>query len=141
MTKLSNSAKNLKKIFRNDAFVLGVLTDANVELGNYETAFAYGQKMIDIKPNTSSYARAAHLRSLDGDHSGAVELFKLAARAADPTDKESQSWCLVQLGDEFWKNGKYAEAEKVYDEALSNFPNYYLASSRKRKSSRRAGRF
>ena len=125
--------KQLEKDFPKDAFVLGVLTDANVELGNYEAAFAYGQKMVDIKPNTSSYARAAHLRSLDGDHTGAVELFKLAARAADPTDKESQSWCLVQLGDEFWKNGKYAEAEKVYDEALSNFPNYYLALAAKGK--------
>lgn len=119
--------KGLEKDFPKDAFVLGVLTDANVELGNYEAAFDYGQKMIDTKPNTASYARAAHLRSLDGDHAGAVELFKLAARSADPTDKETQSWCLVQLADELWKNGKYAEAEKIYDEALFNFPNYYLA--------------
>lgn len=119
--------KQLEKDFPKDAFILGVLTDANVELGNYETAFEYGQKMIDTKPNTASYARAAHLRSLDGAHDGAVELFKQAARSADPTDKETQSWCLVQLADELWKNGKYAEAEKVYDEALFVFPNYYLA--------------
>lgn len=133
--------KELEKDFPNDAFVLGVLTDANVELGNYETAFAAGQKMIDTKPNTASYARAAHLRSLDGDHEGAVELFTLAARAADPTDKESQSWCLVQLGDEFWKNGKYAEAEKVYDEAAANFPNYYLAFAGKGKARAAQGDF
>ena len=53
--------KQLEKDFPKDAFVFGVLTDANVELGNYEAAFEYGQKMIDTKPNTSSYARAAHL--------------------------------------------------------------------------------
>ena len=101
--------KQLEKDFPNDAFVLGVLIDANSELGNYETAFAYGQKMVDIKPNTSSYARAAHLRSLDGDHTGAVELFKLAARAADPTDKESQSWCLCSSAT---NSGKTANTRK-----------------------------
>lgn len=126
--------KQLEKDFPTDSFVLGVLTDANVELGNYDQAFAYGQKMLDAKPNTSSYARAAHLRSLDGAHDGAVELYKLAARSADPTDKETQSWCLVQLGDELWKYGKFAEAEKIYDEALVNFPNYYLALAAKGKA-------
>lgn len=111
----------------NDSFFYGVLTDANAELGNYKEAVEAAQKMVNLKPNTSSYARVAHLRSLYGDHNGSVEMFKLAARTADPLDKETQSWCLVQLGDEFWKNGKYPEAEKVYDEALQNFPNYYLA--------------
>lgn len=125
--------KQLEKDFPNDAFVFGVLTDANVELGNYDEAFSYGQKMLDAKPNTSSYARAAHLRSLDGNTDGAIELFKTAARAADPTDKETQSWCLVQLGDELWKYGKYPQAEKVYDEALVNFPNYHLALAGKGK--------
>lgn len=124
----------LEKDFPTDSFVLGVLTDANVELGNYDAAFSYGQKMLDAKPNTASYARAAHLRSLDGAHDGAVELYKLAARSADPTDKETQSWCLVQLGDELWKYGKFAEAEKIYDEALVNFPNYYLALAAKGKA-------
>jgi len=133
--------KELEKEFPKDAFVLGVLTDANFELGNYDAAFEYGQKMIDTKPNTSSYARAAHLRSFDGEHDGSVELYKTAARSADPTDKETQSWCLVQLGDELWKYGKYAEAEKVYDEALVNFPNYYLALAAKGKARASLGDF
>lgn len=121
------AGKDLQQKFPNDAFVYGVLTDANVELGNYKEAVEAAQKMVDLKPNSNSYARVAHLRSLHGDMEGAVEAFKAAARTADPQDKEAQSWCLVQLGDELWKNGKYAEAEKVYDEALLNFPNYHLA--------------
>ena len=119
--------KKLQNEYPNDAFVYGVLTDANVESGNYKEAVEAAQKMVDLKPNSNSYARVAHLRSLNGDHAGAVEMFKIAARTADPLDKEAQSWCLVQLGDELWKNGKYAESEKVYDEALANFPDYYLA--------------
>ena len=133
--------KELEKDFPNDTFVLGVLTDANVELGNYDAAFAYGQKMLDTKPNTASYARAAHLRSIDGNTEGAIELFKTAARSADPTDKETQSWCLVQLGDELWKYGKYPQAEKVYDEALINFPNYHLALAGKGKARASLGDF
>lgn len=125
------AGKKLHTEFPNDEFVFGVLTDANAELGNYKEAVEAAQKMVDLKPNMSSYARVAHLRSLYGDHNGAVEMFKLAARTADPMDKEAQSWCLVQLGDEFWKNGKYAEAEKVFDESLQNFPNYHLALSGK----------
>ena len=117
----------LNKEFPNDPFVYGVLTDANVELGNYDKAIEMGQKMVDLRPNTASYARVAHLRSLYGDHEGAVEMFTTAARTADPNDKESQSWCLVQLGDELMKNGNYERAEKVYDEAANNFPNYHLA--------------
>lgn len=119
--------------FPSDAFAYGVLTDANAELGNYDAAVAAAQKMVDLKPNTASYARVAHLRSLYGDHEGAVEMFKSAARTADPFDKEAQSWCLVQLGDELWKNGKYPEAERVYDEALRVFPNFYLATAAKGK--------
>ncbi|HVE58639.1 MAG TPA: tetratricopeptide repeat protein [Pyrinomonadaceae bacterium] len=126
-TEALELGKKLQTEFPDDAFVYGVLTDANAELGNYKEAVEAAQKMVDLKPNSNSYARVAHLRSLYGDTEGAVEMFKTAARTADPADKEAQSWCLVQLGDELWKNGKYAEAEKVYDEALQNFPNFHLA--------------
>lgn len=119
--------KKLQNDFPKDAFVYGILTDANVELGNYPDAVAAAQKMVDLRPNSNSYARVAHLRSLHGDHPGAVEMYKMAARTADPQDEEAQSWCLVQVGDEFWKNGKFKEAEAVYDEALQQFPNYHLA--------------
>ena len=126
-TEALELGKKLQTIAPDDALVDGVLTDANAELGNYAEAVTMAQKMVDTKPNTSSYARVAHIRSLYGDMNGAVEMFKIAARTADPQDKEAQSWCLVQLGDEYWKNGKYAEAEKVYDESLQNFPNYHFA--------------
>ena len=117
----------LQKQNPRDSFVYGVLTDANAELGNYEAAIDAAQKMVDLKPNMSSYARVAHLRSLHGDHEGAIEMFKLAARTASPGDRESQTWCIVQVGDELWKTGKFAEAEKVYDEALGNLPDYHYA--------------
>ncbi len=117
-------AERLKKQIPNDAFVYGVLTDAAVELGDYEAAIEAAQKMVDLKPNTASYARIGHLRSLHGDHTGAIEMLTLAARVADPQDKESQSWCLVQLGTEYFKRGDLTRAEKAIDESLQISPGY-----------------
>lgn len=133
--------RQLQKDFPNDAFVYGVLTDAHVELGNYAEAIDAAQKMVDLKPNMSSYARVAHLRSLHGDHEGAIEMFKLAARTANPSDKEAQSWNVVQIGDELLKQGKYAEAEEIFDEALQNFPGYYLATAGKGRARAAQGDF
>jgi tetratricopeptide (TPR) repeat protein len=120
-------AKELEKEAPTDAFVLGVITDALTELGNYPEAVIAAQRLVDQKPSSSSYARVAHLRWLHGDHAGAVELYKMAARTADPMDKEAQCWALTQLGDEYWRNGKFVDAERVYDEALSVMPTYSLA--------------
>jgi tetratricopeptide (TPR) repeat protein len=119
-TKLDNENPN-------NSFVYGVLTDANVELGNYAEAIKFAQKMVDMKPNMSSYTRVAYLRSLHGDSVGAIESYKMAARIADPQDLEAQAWCNVHLGDEFYKIGKFIEAEKSYDTALQIFPNYAAA--------------
>lgn len=117
----------LDREFPNDAFIKGVLTDAHMELGNYPEAVAAAQEMVDLRPNSLSYSRVAQLRSLHGDSAGAIKMMTLAAKTADPADKTLQSWCLVQLGDEHWKVGKYVEAEKIYDEALATNPGYFLA--------------
>ena len=114
-----------------DAIVYGVLTDANVELGNYPEAVDAVQKMVDTRPNMESYARVAAVRSLYGDTDGAITAMSLAARIADPKDHEAQAWCLAHLGDEYFKIGKFAEAEKQYDAALQVFPNYHFGLSGK----------
>jgi len=117
----------LDREFPNDAFIKGVLTDAHIELGNYDEAVAAAQQMVDLRPNSLSYARVAQLRSLYGDHKGSVEMYKLATRTADPADPEAKSWCLVRLGDEYFKNGNLDAAERSYDEALSLMPQYHMA--------------
>ncbi len=117
-----------------DPFVLGILTDANAELGDYKIAAEYAQKLVDTRPDSRSYSRAAHIRSLYGDHDGAVEMYILAARTADPADREARAWCLAQLGNEYWKNGKYADSLRVYDEALQIFPDYHHAQYGKGRS-------
>lgn len=119
--------KRLEQEFPDDAFVYGVLTDANAELGNYKEAIEAAQKMVDLKPNSASYARVAHIRSLHGDHKGAVEMLLAAARSSDPADKEAQSWALTQLGKEYFKAGNMKRAEAAIDEGLQLSPAYPLA--------------
>ncbi len=117
----------LQKTNPNDPFIYGVLTDANMELGNYKEAVEAAQKMVDLRPNMESYARVSYVRTHYGDSDGAIQAMSLAARIADPMDKEAQAWCLTYLGNEYFKVGRFEEAEKQYDTALQTFPNYHLA--------------
>lgn len=124
-------ATQLLKEFPDDAFLYGILADSNMELGEYANAVQATQKMVDLRPNTASYARVAQVRTLHGDHEGALNIMTQAAKSADPKETETQSWCLVQLGDERWKNGEYDQAAKLYDEALNIYPGYFLALASK----------
>jgi tetratricopeptide (TPR) repeat protein len=131
--------KKLLEINQRDAFIYGVLTDANVELGNYEDAIEAVQKMVDTRPNMESYARVGHVRSLHGDSDGAIQALSLASRVADPGDKEAQSWCLVFLGNEYFNVGRYADAERQYDGALKILPDFHLALAGKGRARAAAG--
>ncbi len=131
--------QELQQSHPQDAIVYGVLTDANIELGNYKEAADAVQKMVDIRPNTESYARVSYVRSMYGDSDGAIEAMKTAARSADPQDKEAQAWCLSRLGNEYFRIGKYDQAEKVYDEALQIFPKYHFALTGKGNARAAAG--
>lgn len=120
-------ARELQKHNSKDAFFYGALTDANIELGNYKEAVKNAQEMVDTRPDMASYARVSYVRSLHGEPDGAIEAMKLAAKIADPNDREAQAWCLVHLADEFFKTGKYRDAELQYDNALKTFSGYHLA--------------
>ncbi|MFN6964746.1 MAG: tetratricopeptide repeat protein [Pyrinomonadaceae bacterium] len=133
--------KQLAAELPNDAFVWGILTDANAELGNYDEAVRSAQRMVDIRPNAASYARVGHIRSLHGDTAGAIEAFRLAARMSDPADSESRSWAVVQIGNEYWRTGRYGDAVRSYDEALEIFPDYYLALAGKGRALASLGEF
>ncbi len=136
-----NFAKQLQQDHPQDYSVYGFMTDANVELGNYPEAVEAVQKMVDLRPAMEAYARVSYVRSLYGDTAGAIEAMGIAARSVDPREKEAQAWCLVHLGDEHFKAGQFAEAEKQYDFALQAFPNYHFALAGKAHARAAAGDF
>lgn len=129
----------LQQKYPQDAVIHGVLTDANIELGNYKEAADAAQRMVDLRPNMESYIRVANVRSVYGDADGAIEALTLAARIADPLDKEARAWCVAHLGDEYFKIGRFTEAEKHYDAALEIFPDYHFAVAGKGRARAAAG--
>ena len=84
--------------FRDDDHdVWGMITDALVETGDYAGAVKAAQRMIDLRPDSSSYSRVSYLRELHGDTEGAIQAMTLAVKAANPNDPEGLAWYRAQL--------------------------------------------
>ncbi len=122
-------ARRARAVQPQDPENYGAITDALVELGDYEGAVEAAQTMVDLRPDTSSYARASYLRALYGDTEGAIEMMRFAADAAK--DPESIAWCRVHLGDELMNANQPAAAEREFDIALYIFPDYHAALAAK----------
>jgi len=97
------------------------------------------QKMVDLRPDSSSYARVSYLRSLHGDSKGAIDAMIAALKATNPNDPESAAWCRVQIGNEVMNAGKLEEAEREFDSALLIFPDHSLALQSKARARVAAG--
>ena len=133
------TARRAQTIRDDDHDVWGQITDALVELGNYPAAVKSAQRMVDLRPDSSSYARVSYLRSLHGDTYGAIQAMNAAVRAADPNDREAMAWCRVQLGNELMNAGKLAAAESQFDDALRIFPDHRLGLHAKARARMAAG--
>jgi len=95
--------------------------------------------MVDLRPDSSSYARISYLRALHGDTYGAIQAMNAAVKAADPNDREGMAWCRVQLGNELMNAGKLAAAESQFDDALRIFPDHRLGLHAKARARMAAG--
>ena len=104
----------------------GVLGDAQVELGLYEAAIESFQMMVDLKPNLDSYSRVSYMRELSGDVQGAIEAMEMALDAGAP-GTETTAWVRVQLGDLYLRSGRPQKAAELFEGALRDFDEYYLA--------------
>jgi tetratricopeptide (TPR) repeat protein len=104
----------------------GLLVDALVELGRYEAAEAALQRMVDLKPNLSSYARVSYFRELHGDIPGAREGLELAASAGAATP-ESVAYVQTLLGNLELTDGRTEQARRAYRQALASRPGHDAA--------------
>ena len=110
------------------AFSHGVLVDALVELGDYENAVQTCDKMLGLRPDLRSYARAAYLRELHGDVHGAQQVMQMACDAG-MAGQENRAWALYQLGKLYFNTGKRDTAEFIYKGILQERPGYAYALS------------
>ncbi|WP_437830131.1 tetratricopeptide repeat protein [Sorangium sp. So ce1153] len=102
-----------------DALALGTLSDAALELGLFEVAARAAQRMVDQRPGLPSYARAAHLRWLQGDAATAKRIIRLAIDAGDPREPEALAWTLSQAAAMLWHEGDNEAADRVFARALA----------------------
>lgn len=109
--------------------VYGIIGDAQIELGQYEAAAATIQKMVDTRPELSSYSRVSYVRELHGDIPGAITAMEQAVTSAGTLASENALWTQVQLGHLYFNQGDLENAEKIYQQALQARPNYLYASA------------
>lgn len=119
-------AEKARQINPNNAYVYGVLVDANVELGNYDEAVAMSDKMQALKPSLESYSRASYLREIYGSYPGAISAMKLAVQAGLP-GSEPYCWSKNILGHLYETTGQLADADREYAGILLLRPSYAFA--------------
>ncbi len=102
---------------------LGIVSDAQTQLGQYDQAVASLQQMVNLRPDLSSYSRISYLRELYGDVPGAIEAMKQAIQAGGPVP-ENLAYTDVLLGNLYFNGGHLADAEGQYHRALRDFPGY-----------------
>jgi pentatricopeptide repeat protein len=108
--------------------IYGPMVDGLVELGRYGEAERTLQRMIDLKPNLASYARASYLRELHGDLRGAGEAMRLAVSAGGDS-AENAAYVQVLLGNLELEQGHAGAARHAYRTALSRFAGYPAAEA------------
>jgi tetratricopeptide (TPR) repeat protein len=121
-------ATKLSKRMPDDVMIYGFLTDANVELGNYDAAEMACQRMLDLRTgNLPAVTRAAYLRELFGEIDGALELMNMAFQSTPPAQAEDGAWILTQMAHLELATGNLEKAEKYLHQALAMFPSYHYA--------------
>ena len=119
-------AEKAKEINPYNAFIYGLLVDANVEMGNYKKAVENSDSMVSIRPDLRSYSRISYLREIHGDYPGAIEAMKLAV-GAGMQGEEGTEWARVQLAHLYENTGDLRSAEMHYTIALDERPDYAYA--------------
>jgi len=106
----------------------GVLSDALLELGDYEQAVKICDKMLSLRPDLRSYSRASYLREVHGDLAGAQQVMKSACDAG-VSGHENRAWTLYQLGKLYFNEGKLDTAAYIFNGILTERPDYAYAHS------------
>jgi tetratricopeptide (TPR) repeat protein len=101
----------------------GVIGDAQVGLGRYSPGFNAYQRMVNLLPNLSSFARVSYARELTGDIPGAIDAMRRAARSG-ALIAENRAWTATQLGDLYLGTGQLEEAQRHYRAARRAAPDF-----------------
>jgi tetratricopeptide (TPR) repeat protein len=114
------------------AILYGALSDAELQLGNYDAALAAVQRMVDLSPDMASLARASYTWELRGNIEEARRLMQRAL--ADAPTAADRAFALVHLGSLSFDEGDANAALTYYREALDASPSDVSALAGKARS-------
>lgn len=120
------TAIKAQKVNPYNAYIYGLMVDSYVELGMYDSAVANADRMVNIRPDLTSYSRISYLREIYGSYDAAIEAMKLAVDAGGRGD-ENTEWARCQLGALYEKKGDYKTAESLYSMSLALRNDYPYA--------------
>lgn len=127
--QFANAKQQIQKaiaVNSKSAFAWGVLCDAYVELGHYDSAVIACDSMMAIRPDIRAYSRASYLRELFGDTKGATDLMAQAVNSGGPGE-ESKAWAAYTLGILYLNGGKLDTADYIFQKTLEERPSYPYA--------------
>ncbi len=129
--KASADGLRLTKLHPEKLNSWAVLTDALLELGEYEKADSTIQEMRRLGSDTAqTEIRVGRLLFLQGKTAEAQNhLFRALAFTQNipAPPRETVAWCRWQLGELAFSTGDYGGAERYYREALGGYSNYVQA--------------
>ncbi len=125
-SKAAGYAREMIARWPGDVQSWGTLGDALLEMGQYDAARDAFAKMMQLKPGLMSYNRMGFYRFVTGDPEAGIALMKDAVKAG-ARYPENKAWCLVELGNMYFKLGRWAEAEAAYSDAVATFPASHTA--------------
>ncbi len=110
----------------------GALSDAQIQLGQYDDGFASIDTMVSLRPDAAALTRASYAAELRGDVAGATDLME-RARSKAPTGAD-QAFALYYLGELAFNAGDPNTALQRYNEALAASPQDPAALGGKAKA-------
>lgn len=102
----------------------GLLGDVLMEIGQLDDAIKAYQQMMDLRPDSRANARAAHVRWLKGDLSGAIGAMQDAVGSVGSRDAESAAWMQTRLAFYHFQAGDSKLARRSCDAALTLMDDY-----------------
>ena len=124
--KVADYAEGMLAGDPSDSEMLGLLGDAQMELGQYDRAGKTYERMTSIGGNLFSYNRLAYYQFVTG-HADTALAWMAQAIAAGGRSPENEAWCDSEMGDMLFKLGQLVNAEYAYKAALDKFPGYHRA--------------
>jgi predicted Zn-dependent protease len=121
-------AQSLNQKVPDDVMTYGYIADADLALGDYTNAEKAAQWMLNLRShNVPGLICGAELRQVFGQSDGALQFLNESYQSMAPDQFEEIARTLTRMAEINLTMGRLDVADQLIRNALTFFPNYYLA--------------